>query len=72
MKLSELFNATKGGDKTNLSGGKLPNTYRDDASKANKLPRTKKKDMYGTTSLATGADVGAGDGGGSGGSGGAT
>lgn len=86
MKLIELTNVVSPGNKTNLSGGDLPNAYRDDASKANKLPRTKKKDVYGTGGIATSVDTGAGgdaggagdgagDGGGSGdggGTGGAT
>lgn len=60
MKLNELVNVVSPGNKTNLSGGDLPNAYRDDASKANKLPRTKKKDVYGTGGIATSVDTGAG------------
>jgi len=33
--------------KTNLTGGDIPNQYTDDASKADKTPRKKKKDVYG-------------------------
>lgn len=60
MKLNELVNVVSPGNKTNLSGGDLPNAYRDDASKANKLPRTKKKDVYGTGGIATSVDTGDG------------
>lgn len=70
MKLNELVNVVSPGNKTNLSGGDLPNAYRDDASKANKLPRTKKKDVYGTGGIATSVDTG--DGGAAGGDTGGT
>lgn len=75
MKLNELVNVTSAGNKTNLSGGDLPNAYKDDASKASKEPRKKKKDVYGTggvsaainsqgTSDSSAGDSGGGDSGG--------
>jgi len=72
MKLKDVTNIKSAGDDTNLSGGKLPNAYKDNADSVSKLPRTKKKDMYGATGLATGISTGGsgGDGGGAGGAGG--
>jgi hypothetical protein len=66
MKLKDIANIVSPGDATTLSGGKLPNAYKDNDKALSKHPRTKKKDMYGSTNLATGADIGAGDSGGTG------
>jgi len=55
------------GNKTNLSGGDMPNSHTDDATKQSKKPRKKKKDTYGVGGVATGIDSGGsmgGDGGG--------
>lgn len=65
MKLKDVTNIASPGDDTNLSGGKLPNAYTDNADTSSKRPRTKKKDVYGTNGIATGVDSG-GDGGGGG------
>ena len=48
MRLHEIANIISKGNKTNLSGGDLPNAYTDDANRASKTPRKKKKDVYGT------------------------
>jgi hypothetical protein len=47
MKLFEIKNVKSAGNKTNLSGGDLPNVYTSDSTKASKEPRKKKKDTYG-------------------------
>jgi len=64
VKLSELANVISPGNKTNLSGGDIPNTYKDDASKADKTPRKKKKDVYGVGGTAMAVDTGGSGGGG--------
>lgn len=71
MKLEELelTNVKSAGNQTNLTGGKIPNAFTDDASKASKKPRKKKKDVYGTNAHATGVSSGADGGDGSGGGG---
>jgi hypothetical protein len=67
MKLHEIANIMSKANKTNLTGGDMPNAYTDNAESQSKLPRTKKKDMYGTNGIATSVNTG-GDSGGDGGS----
>lgn len=50
MKLKDLVNVKSPGNKTNLTGGDIPNSYTDDPSKGVRV-RKKKKDVYGTTSV---------------------
>jgi len=61
MKLREITNIVSSGDDTTLSGGKLPNAYTDNVNSVSKLPRTKKKDMYGGNGMKTSVDTGDGD-----------
>jgi hypothetical protein len=61
MKLDEIVNIASAGNKTNLSGGDMPNAYTDDSTKVSKKLRKKHKDTYGVG----GSDAGvAADGGG--------
>lgn len=69
MKLEELANMVSSGEKTNLTGGDLPNVYRDDVNKVSKKPRKKKKDVYGVGGFGVGINTSSGgnDSGGNGG-----
>lgn len=60
MKLKDLVNVKSPGDKTNLTGGNIPNSYTDDPSKGVRV-RKKKKDVYGTINVGSNSS---GDGGG--------
>lgn len=71
MKLYEIKNIVAPGNETNLTGGNMPNYYKDSPSEGPRV-RKKKKDVYGVGSGPTNASGQAGDGGdgASGGSGG--
>ena len=58
-------------NKTNLTGGDLPNVYTDNAERQPKAPRLKKKDVFGAGGIKTAVNTGGGSGGGAGGAGGA-
>ena len=63
MKLREAANIMGKANQTNLTGGKLPNVYNDNAESQSKLPRTKKKDIFGGNGMATSVNTGGDSGG---------